>query len=146
MNSDDKKRLLELLEQRKNCLTTILEMTKERKFDVVEEDVERFYNFFNKREALFKNCKILDKKINEFIILDEDKNSFFYREVEKTKNETKDIIKQIISIDEENRKIMTKLLQLIKNNLRNLKRSQQVRQGYDEFFMGQSYGGFDSKK
>lgn len=88
----------------------------------------------------------MTKKIKEFIITDEDKKSSFYKEVEKTQNDTQEIIRRIISIDEKNRKTMTKLMQLIKNNLRNLKNSKQVRQGYDEFYQGQSYGGFDSKK
>lgn len=62
MDSNDQKNFLELLTQKKDCLTTILEMTEERKFDVVEDDVERFENFFKKRELLFENCLRLDKK------------------------------------------------------------------------------------
>ncbi len=146
MDSNDRKNFLELLAQKKNCLTTILEMSEERKFNAVEEDVERFENFFNKRELLFENCKKLDKKIKEFIITDEDKKSFFYKEVEKTQKDIQEIIRRIISIDEKNRKIMTKLMQNIKTSLLNLKRTKQVRQNYDEFYQGQSYGGFDSKK
>ena len=106
MDSNDRKNFLELLAQKKNCLTTILEMSEERKFNAVEEDVERFENFFNKRELLFENCKKLDKKIKEFIITDEDKKSFFYKEVEKTQKDIQEIIRRIISIDEKNRKIM----------------------------------------
>lgn len=146
MKAEDQKKLLSFMTKKKDCLATILKMTEERKFRPVEEDVERFENFFHKRELLFENCKVLDKKIKEFIILDEDKKSFFYREVEKTENETQEIIKRIISIDEKNRKIMNALLKLIKDNLRNMKMTKQVKQSYDEFYFGESYGGFDSKK
>ena len=146
MNSNDQKRLSELLKQKKDCLLTILEMTKERKFKVAEEDVERIYNFLNKRELLFKNCQTLDKKIKEFIILDEDKKTSFYKNIEKTEAEIKSIVEEIIEFDKKNQKIMTSLLQLTKNNLRSLKKSQQVKQSYDEFFNGQSYGRFDSKR
>jgi len=145
MNLNDQKRLSEFMKQKKDCLSTILEMTREMKFKVAEEDVERIYNFLNKRELLFKNCKSLDKKIKEFIILDEDKESSFYKNVEKTEEETRNIIEQIIVLDKRNQKIMTDLLRLIKDNLRNLKKTQQVKQGYDEFYINQSYKGFDSK-
>lgn len=146
MDFNDQKRLKELLKQKKDCLLTILEMTKERKFKAAEEDVERIHNFLNKRELLIKNCQTLDKKIKEFIILDEDKKTSFYKDFEKREEEMKAVIEQIIELDKRNQKIMTNLLQLIKNNLRNLKQSQQVRESYDEFFTGQSYGGFDSKQ
>ncbi len=146
MNSNDQKRLSELLKQKKDCLLTILEMTKERKFKVAEEYVERIYNFLNKIELLFKNCQTLDKKIKEFIILDEDKKTSFYKNIEKTEAEIKSIVEEIIEFDKKNQKIMTSLLQLTKNNLRSLKKSQQVKQSYDEFFNGQSYGRFDSKR
>ena len=84
MDFNDQKRLKELLKQKKDCLLTILEMTKERKFKAAEEDVERIHNFLNKRELLIKNCQTLDKKIKEFIILDEDKKTTFYKDFEKS--------------------------------------------------------------
>ncbi len=144
MNSDDRKKLLELFRQKRDCLETILKMTRERKFDVVEEDVERFHNFFQKREVLFEKCRNLEEQIDEYIISDEDKKSFFYKDVEKTENEIKELVRQIIAIDEKNKVIMNKLLRLIKDNIRNLKVSKQVSRGYGEFFSGESYGRFDS--
>ncbi|MBO5100273.1 MAG: hypothetical protein J6B63_03085 [Treponema sp.] len=145
MTNEEQKIFLQLLNQKKNCLEKILEMTKERKFSVVEEDVERFYNFFQKREKLFEKCSNIQNKISFYNIDDEDKNSFFYTEVQKTKEETREVIAQIIDIDQKNRLIMNKLLQLVKNNLKNLKVSKQVRQGYGEFFPAETYGTFDSK-
>ncbi len=145
MNDKEKSNLLGYLQQKKACLKSILDMTKERKFAVNEENVERIQNFLKKREPLIDNCKYLDKKIKEFIILDEDKNDFFYKDVQKIKSETDDIIREIVSLDKKNQKIMTELLQLIKSNIKNIKVSKQVKSGYDDFFQGQSYGSFDSK-
>ncbi len=144
MNSDDKKELLKLLKQKKDCLQTILKMTKERKFNVVEEDVERFYNFFQKREVFFEKCRNIDNKISGYDISDDDKKSFFYKDVEKTESEIKEIIRQIIAIDEKNKVIMEELMRLIKDNIRNLKVSKQVSKGYNDFFYNESYGRFDS--
>lgn len=146
MNNDSQKDFLKLLQQKKECLQKVLDMTKERKFDVVEEDVERFYNFFQKRGVLFEKCKSLDEKIAKYDILDEDRNSLFYKEVEKINLDIKDISKQIIAIDDKNKIVMKKLMELIKSNLRNLQRSKQVRKGYGDFPYVDSYGEFDSKK
>lgn len=146
MNDDEKKTLLKLLQDKKECLQKILDMTKERKFSVVEEDVERFYNFFQKREVLFQKCRSLDEKIGKYNILDEDRNSLFYKDVEKINLDIKDIAKKVISIDEKNKSVMKDLMELVKKNMRNLQKSKQVRKGYGEFPYINTYGGFDSKK
>lgn len=146
MNDDEKKTLLKLLQNKKECLQKILDMTEERKFEVVEDDVERFYNFFQKREVLFQKCRSLDEKIGKFDVLGEDRNSLFYKDVEKINLDIKDIAKKIIFIDEKNKAVMKELMELVKRNMRNLQRSKQVRKGYGEFPYFDSYGGFDSKK
>jgi len=147
MNSDEQKKLLELYEQKKDCVAAILKITKERKFDAVEEDVERFHNFFQKRGTLFEKCEVIDRQIKRFTVSEKDRKSFFYKDVEKIDTEIKKIVGQIIDIDRQNKKIMDKLMEVIKGNIRNLKVSQQVRKGYGDYFpQGESYGGFDSSK
>ncbi len=146
MNSNEQKEFINLLNQKKSCLADILQMTKERKFSPVEEDVERFQNFFDKREVLFQRCRVFENKIKSTNISQEDKNSLFYKEVEKTTSETDKIIKEIIELDKKNRTIMDQLMALIKKNLRDMKVSQKINYGYSDFYQGQSYGGFDSQK
>ena len=97
-------------------------------------------------EVLFQRCRVFENKIKSTNISQEDKNSLFYKEVEKTISETDKIIKEIIELDKKNRTIMDQLMALIKKNLRDMKVSQKINYGYSDFYQGQSYGGFDSQK
>ncbi len=146
MNSDDLKNLIGLWNQKESCLLSVLEMTKEIKFSAVEEDVERIYNFFQKRQKFFNQIEKLDESIKR-IDISELKNNVLYRDVENIKENIKKIVCNIIELDEKNRVIMNKLMVHIKKNMRDLKVSEQIKQGYDSYYSSFSnQSSFDSRQ
>lgn len=48
---------------------------------------------------MFENCKSIDEKISKFAVTEKDKQSFFYKDVEKTNNEIKELAAKVIAID-----------------------------------------------
>lgn len=146
MNNDDLKSLLRLWNQKKNCLLNVFEMTKEIKFTVAEEDVERIYNFFQKRQQFFNQIEKLELSISKIDTAGLEKN-VLYRDVENVKSDIKKIVRGIIELDEKNRVIMNKLMAYIKKNMRDLKVSEQIKQGYDGYYSSFSnQSSFDSRQ
>lgn len=147
MNKTDWQNLNVLWSKKEEYLKKVLKMTKERSFSVVEEDVERIYNFFNKREALFTLIYSIESKIKKFNLTADDKKSLFYKDVEEHIKNVDSTAREIIELDKKNRIVMDELIEHIRVNIRDIKVRQKVQRGYQDYYSTELVrSSFDSKQ
>lgn len=144
---NSKTEILESLQKKKDILSKVLEMTAERKFFVTEDDVERFINFYSKRQNYFDSINKIDYHIKKRITAELMADSVFVSEKTKKEAEIKEIAKQIKSFDEKNKVIMQALMADIKSKLKGVKNQKKVKKTYyDDYTYGYSGRTFFDRK
>lgn len=146
MKDEDLNSLLTLTKNKRDTLKEILNLTKNKKFKASEEEISNFQIFLNERKRFFNIIGSIENNIKCYDVSNVKSDNLIYREVEKINTEIKDMIKQIIILDKNNRKIMDEVMANIKDNLRISKVGQKVNKGYSYANLSYSGSFFDSKQ
>lgn len=146
MTDESLNALLILTKEKKDTLKKILEYTQSKSFKAVEGEIENFQIFLNERSRFFNTIEIIDNKIKNYDIKNVQSSNLVYKEVEKITSDIKSIVKEIIVLDKNNKKIMDELMKKIKENIKSSKVGQQVNKGYAYSNLSFSGSFFDSKQ
>jgi len=133
-----------LLDMKLAEMTRMLELTEAAVFtcdeSVIEEEVERFYKLYNRRENILNRIKALDKEL-ESTDVDYGSNKSDAEMFSKMK----EIAKALIEHDKKNQVISGKFSKHIKDNLKHLKDTKTIYNAYTDEYGASSGNYFDSK-
>lgn len=121
----DIKEYISLLYEKKQILNDILKYTKSKTFEKSEDEAERIEYYLNNRQKLFDKLIIVDNKLKSFKFNDIDN-----MEVKSIIKENDGLIKDIIKLDEKNKKIIDSILNLLKVNIKSVKSMSKVNNSY----------------
>lgn len=121
----DIKEYISLLYEKKQILNDILKYTKGKTFEKSEDEAERIEYYLNNRQKLFDKLIIVDNKLKSFKFNDIDN-----MEVKSIIKENDGLIKDIIKLDEKNKKIIDSILNLLKVNIKSVKSMSKVNNSY----------------
>lgn len=121
----DNKQYISLLCEKREILNDILKYTKSKTFEKSEDEAERIEYYLNNRQKLFDKLIILDNKLKNIKFNDIDN-----MEVKSIIKENDGLIKDIIKLDEKNKKIIDSILNLLKVNIKSVKSMSKVNNSY----------------
>lgn len=121
----DNKQYISLLCEKREILNDILKYTKSKTFEKSEDEAERIEYYLNNRQKLFDKLIILDNKLKNIKFNDIDN-----MEVKSIIKENDVLIKDIIKLDEKNKKIIDSILNLLKVNIKSVKSMSKVNNSY----------------
>lgn len=121
----DNKQYISLLYEKREILNDILKYTKSKTFEKSEDEAERIEYYLNNRQKLFDKLIILDNKLKNIKFNDIDN-----MEVKSIIKENDGLIKDIIKLDEKNKKIIDSILNLLKVNIKSVKSMSKVNNSY----------------
>lgn len=121
----DIKEYISLLYEKKQILNDILKYTKSKTFEKSEDEAERIEYYLNNRQKLFDKLIIVDNKLKNVKFNDIDN-----MEVKSIIKENDGLIKDIIKLDEKNKKIIDSILNLLKVNIKSVKSMSKVNNSY----------------
>lgn len=121
----DNKQYISLLCEKREILNDILKYTKSKTFEKSEDEAERIEYYLNNRQKLFDKLIIVDNKLKNTKFNDTDN-----MEVKGIIKENDGLIKDIIKLDEKNKKIIDSILNLLKVNIKSVKSMSKVNNSY----------------
>lgn len=121
----DNKQYISLLCEKREILNDILKYTKSKTFEKSEDEAERIEYYLNNRQKLFDKLIIVDNKLKNIKFNDIDN-----MEVKSIIKENDGLIKDIIKLDEKNKKIIDSILNLLKVNIKSVKSMSKVNNSY----------------
>ncbi len=121
----DNKQYISLLCKKREILNDILKYTKSKTFEKSEDEAERIEYYLNNRQKLFDKLIIVDNKLKNVKFNDIDN-----MEVKSIIKENDGLIKDIIKLDEKNKKIIDSILNLLKVNIKSVKSMSKVNNSY----------------
>ena len=121
----DNKQYISLLCEKREILNDILKYTKSKTFEKSEDEAERIEYYLNNRQKLFDKLIIVDNKLKNIKFNDIDN-----MEVKSIIKENDGLIKDIIKLDEKNKKIIDSVLNLLKVNIKSVKSMSKVNNSY----------------
>lgn len=121
----DNKQYISLLCEKREILNDILKYTKSKTFEKSEDEAERIEYYLNNRQKLFDKLIIVDNKLKNVKFNDIDN-----MEVKSIIKENDGLIKDIIKLDEKNKKIIDSILNLLKVNIKSVKSMSKVNNSY----------------
>lgn len=121
----DNKQYISLLCEKREILNDILKYTKSKTFEKSKDEAERIEYYLNNRQKLFDKLIIVDNKLKNVKFNDIDN-----MEVKSIIKENDGLIKDIIKLDEKNKKIIDSILNLLKVNIKSVKSMSKVNNSY----------------
>ncbi|MFR4986329.1 MAG: hypothetical protein ACLUCH_02930 [Lachnospirales bacterium] len=121
----DNKQYISLLCEKREILNDILKYTKSKTFEKSEDEAERIEYYLNNRQKLFDKLIIVDNKLKNVKFNDIDN-----MEVKSIIKENDGLIKDIIKLDEKNKKIIDSILNLLKVNIKSVRSMSKVNNSY----------------
>lgn len=145
MSENILKNYSEYLNKQGEKLSEILEYSKSKNFQKTEQEVEHIRLYLRKRERLFSELNEITKSIKQIESSENLTNT--PKEIQDIISKNKQIITQIINIDNVNKKIFEEIYSIVKESIKSTKETAKISIKYsgvyDSSFMGTN---FDSSR
>ena len=139
MNTQERENLLGILAQKKELLTKMRDVTKQFGTLLEHDEVDAFANGLSEREDIIK-------KIDVFTKMERQMPRFEDNQVEGLKNQSRDIIREILKIDEQNAQLAQKKIQQYRVQIKNLNQQKKGIGQYTKAYKKNEAFYFDEKK
>lgn len=143
----DYKETLELFYQKRDLLTNMLSLTQSFSFSGVEEDAEIYVNLIESRQSYIRGIIAIEKALGSepharILATPPQKLSL---KIEQITNEIKEISKQIVDLDNENKKAIEKTYDILKSQVKDFNVSRNIKGLYQKDITPE-YNRIDTKK
>ena len=147
---DRKKEYLDVLNQKLDALTKVLNSTKRLKLtgegesEQLEQEAEAFSSLYEQRANVITKIEKMDESLAQFKDLENDKQ--FAKVRQPVVDKIKKTAKAIAELDKKNIEISNKLMEFLKGNLKKIRDGRDINNAYTEDHVSTSGYHFDSTK
>lgn len=132
------------LKNKNDILNEIFQYVSSKDFKVSEDEIQHIENYFNKREKLYNELKIIENNLKNMKMSDLEKND---KNVIKIVNENDKLIKAILDIDKKTKIKLDNILSILKGNIKSIKSVEKASKNYFGVYNSFSGGNyFDSQR
>lgn len=132
------------LKNKNDILNEIFQYVYSKDFKISEDEIQHIENYFNKREKLYNELKIIENNLKNMKMSDSEKND---KNVIKIVNENDKLIKAILDIDQKTKIKLDNILSVLKGNIKSIKRVEKASKNYFGVYNSFSGGNyFDSQR
>ena len=145
-NTEYEESIAQMLNKRLEILKEMVRVTKIESFTgdskTADSEIENYIALMEKREHLLNDVISIDKKLGAplFECVKNSENQYFRNEANSLIDETKNIVSELLAIDERNNTIVEKLMSHLKNSIKDLKVGKNVNAAYQTEYFG--YDGY----
>ncbi len=139
MNEQERQNLIGVLEQKREWLQKMLEVTRQFEKQLLSDDVDAFAEGLKKREDMIA-------KIDAFVRIQRNMPSEDDHEIARLKESTRQIIREILKADEKNSALAADKINLYREQIRNLNQQKKGVSSYTKAYPQNDAVFFDSKK
>lgn len=132
------------LKNKNDILNEIFQYVYSKDFKISEDEIQHIENYFNKREKLYNELKIIENNLKNMKMSDSEKND---KNVIKIVNENDKLIKAILDIDQKTKIKLDNILSVLKGNIKSIKSVEKASKNYFGVYNSFSGGNyFDSQR
>lgn len=132
------------LKNKNDILNEIFQYVSSKDFKISEDEIQHIENYFNKREKLYNELKIIENNLKNMKMSDLEKND---KNVIKIVNENDKLIKAILDIDQKTKIKLDNILSGLKGNIKSIKSVEKASKNYFGVYNSFSGGNyFDSQR
>ena len=139
MNEQERQNLIGVLEQKKDWLQKMLQVTKQFEKQLLSDDVDAFAEGLKKREDMIA-------KIDAFVRIQRNMPTLDDPQIAQLKESTRNIIREILRADEKNSALAADKINHYKEQIRNLNQQKKGMGSYSKAYQENDAVYFDSKK